>query len=281
MGQVRAAPYNACRHFEDGATEAVGHWEGVAREWEAAHPQPLWRAFKDRLHAEWLWRHLPPGQVTRALKTDLFDEAYGGGLASLLAARAEHVVGVDVSAAVVRVAQARHPGLRGVRADVRRLPFLSGHFDLVVSNSTLDHFASLDDVRLSLIELRRVLHGDGRLLLTLDNAANPFVALRNALPYRLLNRLGLVPYFVGATCGAGRLRGLLQQTGFEVVEEGTLLHNPRVLAVKASLLLQRHATPQAQRRFLRRLMAFERAAGWPTRSLTGHFITVVARPKPR
>mgnify|MGYP006138370175 CR=1 FL=1 len=38
---------------------------------------------------------------------------------------------------------------------------------------------------------------------------NPVVRLRNALPFGLLRRTGLVPYYVGATCGPRRLRDFL------------------------------------------------------------------------
>ena len=72
-------------------------------------------------------------------------------------------------------------------------------FDLVVSNSTLDHFARADDITIALREIQQVLKPGGRLILTLDNPSNPVVRLRNALPFAALNQMGLVPYFVGAT----------------------------------------------------------------------------------
>ena len=46
------------------------------------------------------------------------------------------------------------------------------------------------------------------LILTLDNAANPLIAIRNALPFAMLKRSGVVPYFVGA-----RLRTDTPQAG--------------------------------------------------------------------
>ena len=84
--------------------------------------------------------------------------------------------------------------------------------------STLDHFRSHSEIVTSLRELLRVLRPGGQLLLTLDNPANPLVGLRNALPFGLLHRLRIVPYYVGATCGPRGLRRLLPQVGFEVLE---------------------------------------------------------------
>ena len=96
----------------------------------------------------------------------------------------------------------RSPGRRGhgtgcssVAADVRVLPFPAGTFDGVLSTSTLDHFEAIDDLHRALGELRRVLRPAGRLVLTLDNPANPLIRLRNALPPDVArtNRTGPVP----------------------------------------------------------------------------------------
>jgi SAM-dependent methyltransferase len=219
------------------------------------------------------------------LKTDVFDEAVGEGLYPPLAARAREVVVVDVSEPLLAAARRRYPALRAVRADVRALPFADGEFDAIVSNSTLDHFRSTDEIVRALRELRRVLRPGGRLLLTLDNPANPFVALTKLLPRGLLNRLwlgrgggarlGLVPYYVGATLGIRRLRRLLPQLGFDVEETAAIVHAPRPLAVVVGERLGR-ASPPADGRFLAALMAFEQLARLPTRFLTAHFVAVRA-----
>ena len=114
------------------------------------------------------------------------------------------------------MARARYLDLPAVKADVRCLPYADGAFDIVVSNSTLDYFTSGDQIVESLRELNRTLASGGQLLITMDNLANPAVWLRNALPFRWLNAMGLVPYYVGATGGPRRLRGYLQEAGFEV-----------------------------------------------------------------
>ena len=92
-------------------------------------------------------------------------------LAALLRAGFDELVGVDLARADV-------PGLTGVQADVRDLPFDEGEFDLVLCVSTLEHvgadnsgygLAAEDDSasRLTALrELRRVLAPTGRLLIT-------------------------------------------------------------------------------------------------------------------
>ena len=120
----------------------------------------------------------------------------------------------DLAQAVGASARSRQQGVSAVGGDVCSLPFVDRSFDVVLSNSTLDHMDSLDDVSAALKELYRVLKPGGRLLLTLDNLANPVVALRNALPTRLLSALRLVPYYVGATCGPSHLCRLVSNAGF-------------------------------------------------------------------
>lgn len=258
------------------AGDAASYWEAVSTAWQADHPQALWRAHSDAVNLGWLARSLPAGDLGRVLKTDLFDEAFGDGLYPYLAGRAQAVTGIDLSAGTVAAACRRHTGLQGVQADVRRLPFAGGAFDVVISDSTLDHFESGAEIGAALREIRRVLRPGGILLLTLDNAANPAIALRNALPYRLLHRLGILPYYVGATCGPRRLRAMLQAAGLQVHTVEAILHCPRVLAVPAAGLLHRHGSPRAQRRLLRLLRTWEGLGRCPTRFLTGHFVAAQA-----
>jgi len=161
-------------------------------------------------------------------------------------------------------------------ADVRRLPFGDDKFDLIISNSTLDHFETTAEITVALRELYRVLKPGGQLLLTLDNLQNPMIALRQALPFRLLKKLGVVPYFVGSTFGPGKLCREVRESGFRVTDTTALVHNPRVVAVAIAGMLQRRTTGLTQQRFLRFLMAFEKLSNLPTKFFTGHFVAVRA-----
>jgi SAM-dependent methyltransferase len=230
----------------------------------------------DEINKALLEAWIPRRPSLRILKTDLFDEAVSGGLYPLLAASAADVVGIDVSPTVVGAARARYPELEAHVADVRELPFPESTFDVVVSFSTLDHFESLLDVRTALAQLRRVLVPDGELLLTLDNGANPVVALRNRLPSSILLRLSLIPYFVGATCGPRSLRKILSESGFEVRDVSVVMHCPRVIAVLGARFLERRVGGRAQHAYLRFLRRFESLGSVPTRNLTGYFVAARA-----
>jgi SAM-dependent methyltransferase len=238
----------------------------------------LWRRHSDAVNARLLPGPSRNGHLTRVLKTDLFEEAVGEGLVPLLVDVADEVHAIDVDAATIESASARCGAvLHAARADVRSLPYPDGHFDAIVSTSTLDHFGGFEDLRAGLRELDRVLRPGGELVVTLDNLANPVVRLRNALPFPLLRRLGLVPYFVGATCGPRRLREELAALGLVVEDERVVLHCPRVPAIHAARVLERRNGRARGERFLRFLMGMERLGRLPTRNLTGYYVAVRAR----
>jgi SAM-dependent methyltransferase len=245
-------------------------WDAVITGWRPTRSAAFLRSYSDAVNASLVRDWLPSG--IRVLKTDLFDEAVGTGLYPLLRAGTGTTVGIDESAEVVAAAQARYPDLEAQQADVRRTGFPDGSFDAVLSNSTLDHFSSLDDIDAAFLELRRVLVPGGLLLITLDNAQNPLVALRNALPGRLLARLSLVPYPIGASCGHRRLARMLEAAGFAVEQRRAVMHFPRVLARTASVLPAR-SDPAA----LRAVLAFERFGSLPSRYLTAQFVAALAR----
>jgi len=262
------------------------HADAVSERWLGSYPQTIWRRHSDAVNSALLERWLP-AQVHAVLKTDLFDEAVSAGLYTALASRCERVVGIDLSLAIVNAAAARHDGLVALHADVRTMPFDDGAFAAVVSNSTLDHFDSPAEIVRGLREIARVLQPGGTLVLTLDNPWNPVIALAKALPRRPLNRawirlggassrIGLLPYYVGATMSLPRLRRLLGDLGFDVSDFGTIVHAPRAFAVIVANLLERHGGVRSQARFLRVLSACEALSRWPTRLVTGHFVAVQA-----
>jgi SAM-dependent methyltransferase len=244
------------------------YWDGAA---EIANIESsMWRVQSDVINTDLIdrWLRDPVGTI---LKTDLFDETVADGLHPALRARARRVVGVDVSPVVVSSASARYPDMQCVVGDVRRLPFDNGSFDAVISNSTLDHLKDRDEVAGALVELRRVVRPGGRLLLTLDNAVNPVIAIRDALPARVARAVRGVPYDSGWTCGPRTLRRLLLGAGFELKELTAVLHLPRGLVAKFG---DRRIASKARWDSL--IRAGERLERLPTRYLTGHFVAALA-----
>ncbi|MFF7070606.1 class I SAM-dependent methyltransferase [Streptomyces pseudovenezuelae] len=89
-----------------------------------------------------------------------------------LALAGHRVVGSDLSpvAATRAAAEATARGARlpAAAADMRRLPFVSSVFDVVVcADNSMAHLLTASDVAAALADMRRVLREGGRLLLTL------------------------------------------------------------------------------------------------------------------
>lgn len=236
----------------------------------------LWREHSDGVNLRLLdrWLRASPGELV--LKTDLFDEAFGNGLYAAMQHRCRRVIGIDISTSILKEAGQGRSALSAVVADVRRLPFSAGVFDTIVSLSTLDHFESRAEISASLREMYAALRSGGRLILTLDNLANPKLRLRHALPWSILRRTGLVPYFVGASLSPRALLRELAEIGFKIEEITAVMHCPRVLGVAVSRL-PLFARPTPRRRLLKVFAGFEVLSHLPSRTLTGHFVAVLAR----
>ena len=111
-----------------------------------------------------------------------------------------------------------------VTCDVARLPFREGSFDLLVSDSTLDHLKTEGEIRQALGELARVLAPGGRLILTIDNPTSLTYPPRWLV--KLWMRLGLAPYYIGVTLPLVCLRANLEDLGLRVEHETAILHYP-------------------------------------------------------
>lgn len=258
-------------HGGTSASDPTAYWDSVARAGGAA--PALWRLHADQATGALLDRWLPVDRPARVLKTDLYDETCTAGLVPVLTARARLAIGIDVSP-LVAAAAVRRSGIRAAACDVRRLPFRADSFDVVVSNSTLDHFATHDDIAHALREIERVLTADGYLVITLDNPAHPLVRVRNALA-PLWQRVGIVPYAVGATHGRRGLHAALVGCGFEPVELTAVHHFPRLVLVALERLVGRRAASGA----LRVAGSAERLGRLPTRWWTGQYVAALARPR--
>jgi len=258
-------------------TEKKDYWSAVAEKWKKGNPQRLWRIYADTLNSGLIAGCLSSSPVVDLLlKTDMFDEAFGTGLISALHAKSRRIIGIDIAHGIVNAACSRNSGIGGINADVRLMPFRPGTFDIVLSISSLDHFRTRQEIISALEETRRILKPGGTLVITMDNPMNPLVALRNMLPFSLLNSLGIVPYYVGATAGSHHLSRILENAGFRVTGAEAVMHFPRILGVALAGILDRYADRRADRLFLRFLMAFEHISRLPTRFVTGHYVAIKA-----
>lgn len=249
-------------------------WEDVSRNDRPSwYLDPLVAQQKRRLNAELVTSKDLTG-VRRALKTDAFEEAFGDDspLPDLLSLSETWIV-MDGAAGIVERAEARRisGAVRYLTADIRHLPVRTAGLDMLFSNSTLDHFESAAEFDDAVRELARVLRPGGRLVFTTDNPLNPgYWVLRWLCDTRL------APFPLGYTPGPARLRKLLEQSGFDVLETGVMIHNPRGLSTILFLILRRMLGTRANAPIQAALSLFEWFGRLPTRLLTGCYLTVYA-----
>lgn len=209
------------------------------------------------------------------LKTDVFEEAFGcDHILFDLGTEARLSVGMDVACGTAGRAAARSPG-RGfsfLAADVRCLPFQAEAFDLVISTSTLDHFAVRGDLDLALKELVRILRPGGRLAITLDNPWNPMFLL-----LRALSRTRWSPFPLGRTMSLPELTRRLEAQGMQVMATDWLIHNPRLLSTLLFVALRRVLGEYAGLPIRALLWFFGLFAHLPTRRFTACFVAAGAQ----
>jgi len=207
------------------------HWGGVARGWsDKGYANELLGEQKRKTYIDLItrWTKITPGQ--KILKTDLFAEAFSVEqfLFDAIPAKSD-VIGIDVAFEIVAAAksQAHNRGMDAggyICCDVKKLPLRDNSIDLIISDSTLDHFPTEAEIITALKELGRVLADGGTLILTIDNKANltypPYFIIR------LWMKLGLSPYLIGRTLSLSRLRRALAEIGLDIEDNTAILHYP-------------------------------------------------------
>lgn len=221
---------------EDGRGSA---WDNVAAdEAPSWYLDPLVAAQKREEHMRLIRKmeEMLPGPE-RVLKTDLFEEAFGEDqILGSFPLTPRLLCGIDVAPGIVKKCAGRFVSLRGnlPAADLRALPFRDGSFDWIVSNSSLDHFDSREELAQALGELCRVLAPGGVLLLTFDNPGNPLYHL-----LRFASRRGWAPFPLGSTITAEEARRMLEDQGLRTLAQEYFLFNPRGLSTLLFLILRK------------------------------------------
>jgi SAM-dependent methyltransferase len=181
-------------------------------------------------------------------------------------------------------------GKRGIDAgkymcgDVKLLPLRDSSIDLIISDSTLDHFPTEAEIATALKELGRVLRPGGTLILTIDNMSHltypPYIF------FRLWMKLGLSPYFIGRTMSRDRIAAVLNEDGIDVKESTAILHYPHPDGLVRWLEHCLHTLGRGRldNTMLRAFAGLEKLEGKRTRYLTGRYLAIKAvkrdRPSP-
>jgi len=215
----------------------------------------------------------------KILKTDLFAEGLCPSRSFLwdLLSQDVEVTGIDISPQIVKLTASNLPRYSSNRqvslmtGDVRSTGFADSSFDLVVSDSTLDHFRTYNEISLALKELARVLKPGGMLIITLDNKSN----ITNPL-FELWKGLRLSPFYIGKTLTLKQLRAEIEKNSMKVLDSTAIVHYPRFFT-KAIISLCRKLYGHKMDSSLRKwIQDMDRRENSRTKYLTAQFIAVKA-----
>ena len=236
-----------------------------------------------RIHLDLITKWTDTTNSQTILKTDLFAEALCPSRAFLwdLLKRKSNITGIDISANIPSRARtnaahyAAGSSAEYMICDVRQLPFADTSFDLIVSDSTLDHFGNKADIATALSELSRTLKPGGTLIITMDNKGNLTEPL-----FWLWIHLGLAPFFIGKTYSIRELKQALAKTGLCVKDNTAIIHNPR-LVTKIIIALLRRIAPTRSTLWIRRLLnLLDSLENRKIKYLTAQFIAAKAVKHP-
>ncbi|MBN1855690.1 MAG: methyltransferase domain-containing protein [Dehalococcoidia bacterium] len=234
---------------------------------------PLLAAQYQRVHLALCRAWAPETGNPLVRKTDVFAEATCPERAfSWSIGKSERLVSMDISSTLLHAAKYNENMLRSSTSsytvgDARTLPFADDTFDVIVSDSTLDHFSEAGDITRSIRELARVLRPGGVLIITMDNPTNLTEPL-----FRTWIAMGKNPYFIGKTLTARGLAQALQDAGLTVTATTAIIHNSRYFAKAGVRLLRRLRLPGHENLIRHLLKASESLDRSPTRLLTAQFI---------
>jgi SAM-dependent methyltransferase len=228
-------------------------------------------------HLRLIARWCGPLRDKTVLKTDLFEEAHGTDQFLFeLDVPGGRRLGMDLSPVVVR--RARQSAVaRGcaqcalVAGDVLAIPFRASSLDVIVSNSTLDHFPRRQFIDSALRQFYGVLKPGGTLVVTLDNPRSlSYVVGR-------VKRLVLRdPFFLGHTLPLPALTAMLAGVGYRVTDTTAILHGLENHLSAAMRVAGRLGGRRLHAAIRAVLIVLERLEMAPTRCLTGAFIAARA-----
>lgn len=263
------------------ADKEAKYWDevaGVRQKWLTSYPS--YRIMAEHKGKAYLglinrWTEVTENQTI--LKTDLFPEAAGAAQVLFdISPAGGNVIGIDISAETVEQAK-RQASRHGVDSskylccDVRHIPLRDNCVDLIISDSTLDHFPTEADITVALKELYRVMRAGGTLVITMDNKGKLGEPLR-----QLWMRLGLAPFFIGKTYSIKELKSALQTIGFGVEETTAIVHQPMFFLRKTVKLLHGLSARRFDPLIKKMLVLLDTLEKRSTKYLTGIYIAAKA-----
>ncbi len=245
------------------------YWDKIARKMEKPLFQEQIALYKRKEHIKLISSWISSNKVKSILKTDLFEEATGKDFfLDFLNSISEISVGMDISSVVVKEAKQKLKKNPLVVCNVTDLSFKNESFEIIVSNSTLDHLP-FNIVHKAISEFWRVIKPGGYLILTLDNRHNPLHLLSHWIR-------GFAGWYHTERCySVKEVKRLLEEGKFCVEDITAIYHIPFGVNFLAKIL-ERVFKERANKLIKFIIDLFEITGKLPTKVFTGRFIALKA-----
>jgi len=248
--------------------DEADYWDSVAEKTKYVN-NPFFAHKKrelEKLVSKWL-----TNAKGRVLKTDLFQEAFSFDYILFSGSK---VTGIDISPKIVWAASKRVRGERFVISDVREMCFKDDSFDIVFSNSTLDHFPEVDK---AMSEIFRVLKPNGKAIITIENKTNPMLYILNKIMKKTLSK----PFYTEDCYSIFDMKKRMRRIGFRVEKTGAIIHIPPLVPTLLNMIYK-NRTHRVLGPFLCGVIRFLEFVGdleTPLNYITGYLVAVMGVKK--
>ena len=257
------------------------YWNSIAEKIPKGQDYDVLLAEHYRIsHLNLLTRWIDFSKQQKILKTDLFAEALcpeRSFVWEILKTPCDFT-GIDISPDICQkageMASILVPGSFPVliSCDLRKLPFADNSYDVIISDSSLDHYSNSSDIEVAIRELFRILKPGGSLVITMDNKTNLTEPL-----FRIWILLNLAPFFIGKTYSMQELKRSLENNGFEVLDSAPLIHNPRFFSKFFANTLRRYFPDKCEFLIRKQLGFYDSLDNKLTKYLTAQFVAAKAK----
>jgi len=198
------------------------YWNSIAKKAKKHHLEKNIARYKRQENISVIKKWCTNLKSKRILKTDLFEEMLiTDSFFDWLQTKSKNVFGMDISNEIVNKSKKNFPKGNFFVEDIKKTSFKDDSFDLVISNSTLDHM-SRGDLLHSLNEINRILKPKGQLILTIDNKENK----RYYFFYQINKYFCISPFRQERCYSKKETIDVLKKTGFEIEETTGIIHIP-------------------------------------------------------
>ncbi|MFB6089413.1 MAG: class I SAM-dependent methyltransferase [Candidatus Aenigmatarchaeota archaeon] len=194
------------------------YWDKTVKEMGESHLEFKIAQYKAKVHLELVKKWGSNLKDKRILKTDLFEEYFQRD-SFFYPIDSEEKFGLDICKEIVTNVHKKDKNLKLCVTDVHRLPFEDESFDLIISNSTLDHIKK-EWVSVALGEMKRILKPGGQLILTIDSRENPLYMLGLFLG----QRLHILPFYQDRCYSTNEIREIIENLGLRIEDTDSIFH---------------------------------------------------------